>query len=524
MKIILIGTFLFLIGYCQAQTTFQKAYGGPNDDRVYSVKQTSDGGYIMVGATESFTTSSGIYLIKTDSYGDTLWTKIMEGDYEIGESVQQSADGGYIISGTAIDSNGISVMYLLKTDSNGNVLWRKGYEGDEGYSVFQNNDHGYIICGTAYVGFTTDISLTRTDSLGNALWVEYIGIGGSEYAYSVQQTRDSGFIIGGLVGPSVYYALLVKVSSNGSLEWYRAFHSGTTSFLGRSVQQTRDGGYILAGYTYPHSNQEAPLLVKTNSLGNVLWSKKYSSPSFSNVVAAYSVQQTSDDGYVVAGSNWVGSKTIPFVFKTDSVGSVMWGKQFPNSNSAVPTGGEPFVQQTSDGGYILSCVTDSLGAGGKDFCLIKVDATGTSGCFDSSLTLIDSAITTMNTTLATSIFPASAAVSPNDIISAGGTVTTLCSDINSINNTDSGSKLVSFFPNPFSKSGTISFSLRKSEKVSIKIFDSSGRLVSTPANKVFEPGESQLKWNASGLNAGIYYLQFQSEEEVVLEKLILAKQ
>ena len=520
MKTLLTLCLVCTIICSQAQITFQKTYGGLNDDYAYSVKQTSDGGYIMAGSTESFGTGGRIYLIKTNSFGDTLWTKTIGGDYEVGESIQQTSDGGYILSGMASDSLFNSIVYLIKTDSNGTVLWRKCYEGGEGSSVFQNTDHGYIICGTVSGGFnTTDLSLIRTDSSGNPLWIKRVNLfnlGGSDYAYSVQQTNDGGFVVAGLVGPTVYYAFLLKFSGNGALTWHKVFNSSATNYLGQSVQQTNDGGYMIAGYA-----GNAPLLIKTNALGNPVWSKTYSSASFS-YATAYSMQQTTDDGYIVAcfNYNWSTSKIYPFLFKTDSIGTVLWAKQYSFCNSNIPNYSYPSVRQTLDGGYILSCSTDSFGAGAKDFCLIKTNSTGGTGCFDSTLIISASTIVTMTTPVSPSVYIETAALVPNASIGSGGIVTTICSNATSVIDMKIDIKLLTILPNPILNTGTISFLLSRSQKVSLKIFNVSGQLVSTLADHVFHAGNNELVWNTNEMTAGVYFLQFQSEEIQQTMKLI----
>ncbi|MCH7761882.1 hypothetical protein IIA15_10870, partial [candidate division TA06 bacterium] len=133
-----------------AQITFERTYGGGARDEGYSVQQTSDGGYIIAGLTWSFGSGrDDVYLIKTDSLGDTLWTRTFGGtNSDGGRSVQQTLDGGYIITGftNSFGVGGIDV-YLIKTDSLGDTLWTKTYGGDYndgGYSVQQTLDKGYI--------------------------------------------------------------------------------------------------------------------------------------------------------------------------------------------------------------------------------------------------------------------------------------------------------------------------------------------------------------------------------------------
>src|SRR5205823_392934 len=152
-------------------TLWTRTFGGPSFDFIHGIHQTSDGGYILTGHTYSFSAGEpDVYLIRTDSSGDSLWTKTFGGlGFDDGVSVQQTTDGGYIIVGvTNLFTPDSGDVYLMKTDSSGNVLWTRTYGGtgnDIGYSVQQNADGGYIIAGVTNFlsGDSSDVYLIRTD-------------------------------------------------------------------------------------------------------------------------------------------------------------------------------------------------------------------------------------------------------------------------------------------------------------------------------------------------------------------------
>jgi len=340
----------------------------------HSVQQTNDGGYIVAGYTYYYDTvvHTDIYLIKTDSLGDSLWARTFGGvDYDRGYSVQQTDDGGYIVAGRKS-----SDVYLIKTDSMGDSLWAKTFGGSTGYSVQQTTDGGYIVAG--YTRSDKDVYLIKTNSLGDSLWARTFGGRDSEYGYSVQQTDDGGYIVAGhtysyrSIGNYYYDVYLIKTDSLGDSLWARTF-GGRDYHFGRSVQQTDDGGYIVAGYTRPHETgieeiEDDIYLLKTDSLGDSLWARTFGGVDYER---GYSVQQTDDGGYIVAGTTYyyyTGEGDI-YLLKTDSLGNRLWIKTYGGSNSY--ESGKS-VQQTDDGGYIVAGTTESYYGGWSNIYLIKL--------------------------------------------------------------------------------------------------------------------------------------------------------
>jgi hypothetical protein len=241
--------FIFLpfpsYGY-EWETTF----GGSGWDSGSSVQQTSDGGYIIVGNTKPFGSNIGdVYLIKTDAAGNEVWSNTFGGsEDDYGRSVQQTSDGGYIIAGAT---------YSYGTDAIGNDIWSKtfgGSDGDWGRSVQQTNDNGYIIAGITYSfgpSNISDVYLIKTDSSGNEVWSTTFEGNGSAGGESVQQTRDGGYIVTGKDDTPSGDLYLIKTDISGNEVWSNTF-GGSEDDYGRSVQQTSDGGYIIAGATYSY--------------------------------------------------------------------------------------------------------------------------------------------------------------------------------------------------------------------------------------------------------------------------------
>jgi hypothetical protein len=322
---------------------WSKIFGGTtNGDYGFSVQQTTDGGYIICGETYSFGNgNSDVYLIKTDDNGLEQWNQLFGGaSFDGGYSVQQTTDGGYVITGyTESFGSGAMNVYLIKTDSNGVEQWHKTFgdtgTGNDGQCVQQTIDGGYIIAGyTNYDGSGVgDAYLIKTDSNGDLQWEKNFGdYGLSEIAYSVQQTTDNGFILLGYkeqqqMAPMDVY--MIKTDDNGNEEWNQTFGSNGNDH-GFSVKQTTDGGYIATGF---YSDGDV-YLIKTNNNGVEEWSKVFDDIMKETGSTGYSVQQTNDGGYIITGYkyNSINGEGI-YLIKTDNNGNITSTFNIPTSNT-----------------------------------------------------------------------------------------------------------------------------------------------------------------------------------------------
>lgn len=329
----------------QGDTLWTKTYGGQALAYCYSGQQTKDGGYILAGYIEGAGAGAeDIWLIKTDPEGDTQWTKTYGGyGYDEAYSIQQTDDGGYIVTGThdGLTDPWSGDMWLLKTDSKGDTMWTKTWAAenptmtDAGNCVSQTSDGGYIIaCYADFSSATYDgIVVMKTDDKGDTVWAYRDTIWFME---CVAQTTDDAYVATGFNNNDMF---LIKLDSEGTLLWKKVYGDAKQDYrdFGWCVQANPDGGGVVAGqYSYNYDLEVGDAwLLRFDSDGDTSWTRTYgSNPGFDE---AYWVQPTSDGGYVLAGATetWSSGGSDLFIMKTDSQGLIDAVEEEPIVDSRV---------------------------------------------------------------------------------------------------------------------------------------------------------------------------------------------
>jgi len=361
----------------------QKTFGGNEYDAAYSIQQTGDGGYIAAGYTTSFGAGDDdIYVLKLDSTGSFKWQKTFGGSSDdLAYSIQQTEDGGYIVAGwTESFGAGGYNAYVLKLLPNGDLDWEKTFGGtgeDKAHSIQQTTDGGYIVAGWTYSSGAGngDVYVLKLDSAGTLQWEKTFGGSNEDGAYSIQQTTDRGYIVAGWIyssGADNRDAYVIKLNSTGTLQWQKTF-GGSSEDAAYSIQQTSDDGYIVAGWTKSSgAGRSDAYVIKLNSDGIFQWQKTFGGSSED---AAYSIQQTSDDGYIVAGeTNSFGTGGYDtYVLKLRPNGDLEWERTFGGYNNDYAYS----IQQTTDGGYVVAGWTYSFASSNDhDVYILKLDSNG----------------------------------------------------------------------------------------------------------------------------------------------------
>ncbi|MBD3232507.1 MAG: hypothetical protein GF315_02150, partial [candidate division Zixibacteria bacterium] len=303
-------------------TLWTRTYSSSGFETAYDLQLTDDRGFVLACDRS---------IVKTDSLGDTLWISRFVGDPFHRFNAIFELDNGYMVAGSVkVPPKIFSDFLLAKINGIGDSLWGNSYGGEEAeyaYSADKTNDGGYILAGKTYASEyddATDILVVKTDSLGDTLWTQTYGTYGTDYAKSISQTSDGGYIIAGYRS-NAEAGYLIKTDGYGEEEWYVLEMEGSGSIF-YSAKQTSDGGYIAAGskefWGYPP--YFLYYLVKYDSLGNKEWERTYEDGIFIDS-GAWDVCQTIDGGYLIVGYRYIPyERGASRVIRTDPQGDTLW--------------------------------------------------------------------------------------------------------------------------------------------------------------------------------------------------------
>jgi hypothetical protein len=458
-------------------TIWTRFYGGYDKDVPVTVLQTPDNGFMIAGWTYSFGMGDvEYYLIRTDSNGDTLWTRTYGTlNNDVATSAALTRDGGIIVAGTTPINDLGTDIYLMKIDWQGNLEWQRTYGGareDSVRCIATTRDKGYILCGStnSFGGSGFDVYVIKLDSVGDTVWTHRSGGIANDGGAAICQTVDDNYLLTGWTTSDDNHNIYTeKISQTGSTIWYWGYSAGIDC-QGLSIVSTRDNNAVISGYAYNIPQYNDCYVAKIGNFGQPQWSRTFggSHQEFGN-----SIRKGHNNGYVIGGSRWVSffpDTTQFYLAVTDSMGNRIWDRTY--GFGALDEGA--WAEPTSDGNYVIVGRTNCFDPLTYDICLIKVCGTVT-GVDENP-----------------AVFP------DNDNL--GGN-----------------------YPNPFNSQTTIRYRVESPGYVKVEMFNLLGQKIRTLVDSYQETGSYKVNWDASGNQSGVYYCRVEVGKVMQTLKVTLVK-
>lgn len=465
--------------FSQPDTLWTKTYGGGLWDYGWDVYELSNKDLLIIGSTASFGAGYyDLYLIRTDSLGDTIWTKTYgTSDNEFLWSSCKGYIGEYYIVGyKGLIGSGNESVYLFKTNENGDSLWARTYflgEPSYGFYICPTSDNNYLICatlGTLGCG-SEDACIIKVNGNGDTLWTWRFIRAGSQIPNAACNTFDGNYLID--AGDEYADICLIKMTPTGDTLWSRRY-GGTPPRQCAYITQTLDSNYIIVGYRGEYgSGEEDVYLLKVDENGDSIWTRIYGGDTSDYGAHIYAMPDTN---YLVVG--WTRSYGATpgdvYFFKTTNDGGILWTLRYGGNELDCGRRISPIM----DGGYLIIGYTESYGAGLADVYLIRLGQEPGISENQRSIKII----------------------APNLIN----------------------------YPNPAASNCVIHFQTEFPGLVSLEIYDASGRLVRRLMNERKDIGKYTAVWDGTdehgkGCPAGVYFVQLESGGAHDVGKIILVR-
>lgn len=462
----------------KAQTTFERVYSDSGITSAYDIVTTYDGGYAVTGfKTCSSFNCQDFFLLKLDSLGNKEWVRLYEAGYngnDYGYSIMQLNDSGYVLVGVAATApNLANNVRLLKTDKNGNKLWDRNYGGlgcQEGYDVEQTYDGGFIIATQQDTGgncFEIQVELIKTDTAGIIEWQKTYFNAGNGRAVAVKQSSDSGYVVTGVTNDMLTPSsgediFLLKTDKNGGTLWTK-FYGGAGTERGEDVIVSSDNGFVIAGYTNGVSSLVGAYVIKTNNVGDTLWTRVYEK---NDQTYGTSIIEDSSNDYLITGVSSVSTPVANsdmYLLKINNTGNVIFEHQFQYQANAQDNANS--IVLTKDGGYIMCGLTSSPGL--SQVYIVKTDSNGL---------------------------------------------------VTSVNNLQAPKINVTIYPNPFNNYATINLYelIKNNNTISISLIDLTGKVVFKTTTT-----EHFFKLHNQNYPKGMYLLKLNNNQHTIITKKLI---
>lgn len=456
-------------------------------------------------------------------------------------AITQTLDSGYAVIGSTVSYEGNSDVYLMKTDQFGIFSWAKRYGGlgmEQGQDIVETVDSGLAILGYGHNQGVYDMLFIKTDKNGDSLYTKFIGEADWDFGYALKQTPDKGYILAGETyanGESKAY--LVKLDSNGNTEWKKTF-GGTVNSKFKDILIAQNGDFVMAGETEAFGNGRQAYVVRTDSLGTLIWEQNYGNPG---IDFANSITELNSGDFVFAG----GTNFPPYpdidnwAVKIDGLGTIIqaeivldysstspttqnddWNETVLNYNDSLVFAGQRSYNSSEPGNIYIYRFTNTLGAGGYQSDYQKFISPDTETVYDSKHTFDNGVIFACSAefmdTSESSIY----------LIKMDSTMTYPHPYYNSISYQNDYTALgeketktdFGIYPNPSHSFATIELNKFNSEQVTISVFDSYGKLILNETTS-----KNNYLIDATSFYSGIYFVRVHSNDFVTTKRLVISK-
>ncbi len=361
---------------------WQKAFGGGRMDKAYAVAPAPKGGAVVAGFSRSFRHGSGdMAIVRINRAGNVVWRSIYGGEgYESANAITRTTDGNYVAVGVtkSYSEDRDEDIFVVKFNDNGDKIWQRHFGGkgdDEAKGVTATADGGVVITGVTNstpkgYDIYDDVFAMRVDKKGNRVW--YHTYGGKKYDFgnAITWVRGGGYVIAGgteSYGKGDYDDYIIKIDEQGKKMWEIAV-GGENPDVANAITHTKDGGVVVVGTTGSYGSKHNDInVLRLDRTGKIKWHKIF---GFKKKESGHGVCTTGDGGFMVAGSteSFGHGKHDFYLLKVNAAGTLLWNEVYGGEDKEIAYA----ITRTSDHGYVAVGDTDSYGKGSYDFFMVKI--------------------------------------------------------------------------------------------------------------------------------------------------------
>jgi len=370
--------------YFQAysQPTFEKRIGGEGYQDGMTICKTSDGGFAIAGSIVVDTTMYlDIIIQKTDSLGDSLWTRVYgaPGGNDFPSAITETYDGGLLISATtyALSSQApsFSDWWIIRTDANGDTLWTKMIRktgNDRMWHISENDDHTILCCGWLSIGGWAKGTLMKLSETGDSLWSVQIGSAGNSYAQYCKQNYDGNYLVAGGSLSGTFYGVVQEYDTAGNFITGHSYDKAGTAEIINTVDHLPQGGYLISAKTGTVNGYDI-WIIRTNELWDTLWTRTFNDPiNLYDTEAKFAFDVVADSGCIFGGGDFGTIDMEAVLYRIDSSGTLQWTRFFGDAGDDKANA----LLSLDDGGFIFSGYAGLSSNIICDIYLVRTDAAG----------------------------------------------------------------------------------------------------------------------------------------------------